>query len=135
VPNYVSANRAEKAANAPEPPQAPVQVGAEVARMLDGRWVGRPDIHTIDYDIEIEFTDNGNGTVNGRLIGTTLRNGAINRPLRNFQVTPEQRMTFTFPNADPWSYNGQIDGAAQTISGTTNSAQGGVPLNFSKAPN
>ena len=135
VQNYVSANRAEKAANAPEPPQAPVQVGAEVARMLDGRWVGRPDIHTIDYEIEIEFTDNGNGTVNGRLIGTTLRNGAINRPLRNFQITPEQRMTFTFPNADPWSFNGQIDVAAQTINGTTNSAQGGAPLNFSKAPN
>jgi hypothetical protein len=135
VQNYVSANRAERAANTPEPAQAPVQVGADVARALAGRWVGRPDVHTIDYDIEISFTNNGNGTVNGQLIGTTLRNGRINRPLRGLAITPEGQVSFTFPNSDPWRYAGQINVADQTITGNTNSAQGGVGLNFSKAPN
>ena len=135
VPNYVSANRAERAANTPEPAQAPVQVGNDVARMLAGRWVGRPDVHTIDYDIEIEFTNNGNGTVNGKLIGTTLRNGRIDRPLRGLAITPEGAISFTFPNSDPWRYAGQINVADQAITGDTSSAQGGVRLNFSKAQN
>jgi hypothetical protein len=138
VPNYVSANRAERANPTAEPEQAPQQVGADLARMLDGRWIGRPDVHTIDYDIEIEFTDNGNGTVNAELIGTTLRNGAINKPLRAPMVgpiiTPEGAINFTFPNSDPWRYAGQINAADQTITGNTSSAQGGVPLNFAKAP-
>jgi hypothetical protein len=135
VPNYVSSNRAERAANAPEPPQAPVQVGADVARGLAGNWVGRPDVHTIDYDIEIAFTNNGDGTVNGRLIGTTLRNGRIDRPLRGLTISPEGAMSFTFPNPDPWRFAGQINVAEQTITGNTNSAQGGVALNFSKVAN
>jgi hypothetical protein len=132
VPNYVSANRAERANPPAEPAQAPQQVGADVARMLAGRWVGRPDVHTIDYDIEIEFTNNGNGTVNAKLIGTTLRNGRIDKPLRGFTINAEQAISFTFPNPDPWRYAGQINVAEQTITGNTSSAQGGVPLNFSK---
>jgi hypothetical protein len=127
VPNYVSANRAERANPTPEPVQDPVQVGEAMAAMLDGRWVGRPRIATIDLDIEIEFTDNGDGTVNGRLIGTNL--GQINKPLRDFRVDG-QRMSFTFPNADPWRFGGEIDMQAQAISGATSSAQGGVPVTF-----
>ena len=46
---------------------------ADVANALAGRWVGRPRIVTIDYDIELEFTRNADGTVQGKLIGTTLR--------------------------------------------------------------
>ena len=129
VPNYVSANRAERANPPVEPEQAPQQVGAEVARMLAGRWIGRPDVHVVDYDITIEFTDNGDGTVNGYLIGTTLTDELINKPLRNFTVQ-DGRMTFTFPNADPWSFNGAIDTANRELSGFTRSAQGGVELTF-----
>ncbi|HUF72782.1 MAG TPA: hypothetical protein VMR74_07790 [Gammaproteobacteria bacterium] len=132
VPNYVSANRAERANPAPEPPQEPQQVGEEVAEMLDGRWIGQPDVHTIDYQIEVEFTDNGDGTVNGRLIGTTLAEGNIDRPLRNFQIA-DGNMTFTFPNADPWSYSGSISLEDEAINGFSSSAQGGVELNFRPA--
>jgi hypothetical protein len=127
VQNYVSANRAERANPTPEPPQDPVRVGPEMARMLDGKWTGRPRIATIDVDIELEFTDNGDGTVNGRLIGTNL--GAINKPLRDFQIDGEQ-MNFTFPNVDPWRFSGQINADEGTISGATSSAQGGVPVTF-----
>jgi hypothetical protein len=132
VQNYVSANRAERANPTPEPEQMPVQVGDVTAAMLDGRWVGQPDIHTIDYEIEIEFTDNGDGTINGRLIGTTLRDGLIDKPLRNFRFTNGQ-LAFTFPNADPWSYTGTPSVEDRAITGYTSSAQGGVELNFRRA--
>jgi hypothetical protein len=129
VPNYVSANRAERANATPEPPQAAVQVGEETAEVLDGRWVGQPDVHTIDYQIEIEFTDNGDGTVNGRLIGTTLADGGIDRPLRGLTYE-DGSMRFTFPNADPWSFTGSISLEDRSLSGYTSSAQGGVELVF-----
>jgi len=129
VQNYVSANRAERANPTPEPPQEPQQVGERMAAMLDGRWVGRPDVHTIDYDIEIEFTDNGDGTVNGRLIGTTLADGLIDKPLRGLTIN-DGGMRFTFPNADPWSFTGTVNLQDNTITGFTSSAQGGVELNF-----
>jgi hypothetical protein len=129
----VSANRAERANPTPEPPQEPAQVGQAMAAMLDGRWIGQPDVHTIDYTIELEFTDNGDGTVNGRLIGTTLRdNERIDKPLRNFQID-DGRMSFTFPNADPWSYSGTVNLGDEAITGFTRSAQGGVELNFRPA--
>jgi hypothetical protein len=129
VQNYVSANRAERANPTPEPVQAPVQVGDQVAAMLAGRWVGQPDVHVMDYDIEIEFSDNGDGTVNGRLIGTTLPDGRIDQPLRDFRVD-DGAISFTFPNADPWSYSGTISVEDRSITGFTRSAQGGVELNF-----
>src|SRR5690606_34474823 len=59
VRNYVETSRYERANPPPVPPQEPVEVSPEVAEALDGAWVGRPDIVTIDLDIEIEFTDNG----------------------------------------------------------------------------
>ena len=72
VRNYTNTSRHERANPTPEPPQPPVQVAAGVADALAGRWVGRPRIHTIDVDIELEFTKNADGTVNGKLIGTNL---------------------------------------------------------------
>jgi hypothetical protein len=127
VPNYVETDRYRRANPTPEPPQPPVEVAAEIADLLDGRWVGRPRIATIDVDIELEFTKNADGTVNGRLIGTNL--GAIDKPFRNFRIDGRQ-MSFTLPNVDPWSFNGQIteDG---TITGAVGSAQGGAPVTFS----
>lgn len=132
VPNYVSANRAARANPVPEPPQEPQQVGNAMAALLDGRWVGQPDVHTIDYEIELEFTDNGDGTVNGKLVGTTLKDGYIDLPLRNLSIA-DGAMRFTFPNADPWSYTGNVNLREGTITGFTSSAQGGVELNFRPA--
>lgn len=129
VQNYVSANRAERANPPVEPEQEPQQVGADVARMLDGRWIGQPDVHVLDYEIEIEFTDNGDGTVNGRLVGSTLPDGVSDKPLRGLTIE-DGNIRFTFPNADPWSYNGSISLEDRSISGFTRSAQGGVELNF-----
>src|SRR4029450_9194788 len=56
-----------------EPPQKPVQVAADVANALAGRWTGRPRVPTVDYDIFIEFSKNSDGTVQGKLIGTKLK--------------------------------------------------------------
>src|SRR5690606_23611149 len=67
---FTETNRYERANPTPEPPQEPVRVAADVADALAGRWVGRPYIATIDLDIELEFTRNADGTINGRLVGT-----------------------------------------------------------------
>jgi len=132
VRNYTETSRYERANPTPEPPQEPVQVGPELAKKLAGRWVGRPPIVTIDVDVEIEFTDNGDGTVNAKLIGTNL--GEINKPLREFRYGRDERlgrdvMSFTFPNVDPWRFQGEIT-ADGTISGVVNSSQGGLPITF-----
>jgi hypothetical protein len=135
VQNYVSANRAERANPMPEPPQAPQQVGDAWAALLNGRWVGQPDVHVVDYDIEIEFTDNGDGTINGKLIGITLGEGQTHhKPLRDLRIDGNSgRISFTFPNADPWSFQGTFDPDKREIAGFTRSAQGGVALSFEPA--
>jgi hypothetical protein len=129
VPNYVETNRYERANPTAEPAQAPVEVAPSVATALAGRWVGRPQIATIDLDIEVEFTRNADGTVNGRLIGTTL--GAIDKPLRNFQIDGQQ-VSFTFPNVDPWSVSGELSDTG-TIDGVVFSIQGGMPVTVNRS--
>jgi len=130
VRNYTTTSRHERANPTPEPPQPPVQVGPGVADSLAGRWVGRPRIATIDVDIELEFTKNADGTVNGKLIGTNL--GRIDRTLRGFTVA-DNTVYFTLPNVDPWRFSGELgDG---TITGVVASAQGGVPVTFRKQQN
>jgi hypothetical protein len=99
--------------------------------MLDGRWVGQPDIGTIEYDIVIEFTDNGDGTVNGKLLGTTLASGEIDKYLRDLRLG-DGSAGWTFPNVDGWRFTGQINEAGE-IEGSTSSAQGSVPLVFRKS--
>ena len=126
VPNYVETNRYERANPTPEPEQEPVEVAASVAEALAGRWVGRPRIATIDLDIEIEFTRNRDGTINGRLIGTTL--GEIDKPLRNFEVDGRQ-VSFTFPNVDPWNVSAELTDD-RTLDGIVFSIQGGMPVTF-----
>jgi len=123
---YTETSRHERANPTPEPEQAPVAASPDVASTLDGRWVGRPRIVTIDVDIELEFTDNGNGTVNAKLIGTNL--GEINKPLRDFNID-DRVLSFTLPNIDPWRFQGELkeDG---TITGVVASAQGGLPVTF-----
>src|SRR6185312_15529741 len=84
VPNYTTTSRHERAN--PEKEEAkPIQVPPDIANALAGKWVGRPVIKTIDYDIELEFVKNADGTVLGKLIGTTLpKERPINQPLRSF---------------------------------------------------
>jgi hypothetical protein len=130
VRNYVTTSRHERANPTPEPPQPPVRVEPRVADALAGRWVGRPRIATIDVDIELEFTKNADGTINGKLIGTNL--GRIDLPLRQFTVA-DNVVYFTLPNVDPWRFSGDLgDG---TITGVVASAQGGVPVTFRKQTN
>jgi hypothetical protein len=106
-------------------------VTADIASALAGRWVGRPRIATIDYDIELEFVRNADGTIVGRLIGTTLpMERPINQPLRNF-VMKERRINFEFPNTQSWNFAGEL-AADGTITGVTASAQGGIPISFKK---
>jgi hypothetical protein len=133
VPNYTNTSRHERANPEPEP-EVPVQVPAGMADQLVGRWVGSPEIKTIDYDIIVEFTKKDDGTVVGKLVETTLpdpREVPINKPLRGFSVK-ERRLTWTFPNTQTWGFNGELSADGRTISGVTNSAQGGVRLDFRK---
>ena len=155
VPNYTNTSRHERAnppkepvvpalelltappggrgaAAGPPPTPQPFKPSADVVKNLTGRWVGRPQIKTIEYDIEIEFTANPDGTVVGRLIRTTLpQEQPINLAFRNFRMNANGQMAWTFPNTQEWSFTGQLapDGS---ITGVTNSAQGGIALTFRK---
>jgi hypothetical protein len=138
TPNYVTPSRHERPTPVQEPAvpasdakNQPVKIAADLAQSLSGRWVGRPQIKTIDYDIEVEFTPSPDGTIVGRLIGTTLpKEQPVNRPFRNFRMNGRQ-MNWTFPNTQEWSFAGEL-AADGTITGVTSSAQGGVPLTFRK---
>jgi len=148
VPNYTNTSRHERAnpvqeaalpATEPQPPAPPgaqppppkpAKISAEMAKQLGGRWVGRPQLKTIDYDIEIEFTPNADGTVIGRLIRTTLpQEKPINQPFRGFRINGRQ-MNWTFPNTQEWTFAGALSDDGTAIAGNTNSAQGGIPLTF-----
>jgi hypothetical protein len=124
----VTTNRYERAHPKPEPPQPPVKVSADIADVLAGRWIGTPRIPTIDVNIELEFTKNQDGTVNGKLIGTNL--GKIDKPLRNLKVNDRQ-VDFTFPNVDPWSVSGKLTDNG-TIDGIVYSIQGGTTVTFKR---
>jgi hypothetical protein len=156
VPNYTNTSRHERAnppnepvvaalelvargggpgrgAAAPPAPPQPFKATPEIAKALTGRWVGRPQIKTIDYDIEIEFTSNADGTIVGKLIRTTLpQERPINLGFRNFQMNAARQMQWTFPNTQEWTFAGQLSEDGTSIVGNTNSAQGGIPLTFRK---
>ncbi|HXI29677.1 MAG TPA: hypothetical protein VNG89_14660 [Vicinamibacterales bacterium] len=131
VPNYVTTSRFERTNPKPEP-AAPIQAEPAIAGALAGRWVGRPRIATIDYDIELQFTRNADGTVVGTLIGTTLpKEEKIDKPLKRFTVK-DRRLNWEFPNTQAWNYAGELSADGTTISGVTSSIQGGIPLDFKK---
>ncbi len=127
IPNYVSTNRYERAHPANEEAK-PIEVTPSVADALAGKWVGRPRIVTVDDDIELQFTKNKDGTVVGKLIGTSF--GKIDKPLRDFKVM-DRELRFQLPNTNPWSFAGKLadDG---TIVGIVSSAQGGLPITFKR---
>jgi len=113
VPNYVTTSRFERA-NPKLEPATPVKVEAAIADALNGRWVGRPRIATIDYDIELEFTKSGDGAVVGKLIGTTLpKEEKIDRPLRRFTVK-DRTLNWEFPNTQAWNFRGELSAATDT---------------------
>jgi hypothetical protein len=125
VPNYVDTNRYEREHPAPIPEER-VEVSREVADALEGRWVGRPRIVTLDLDIELEFIKTSDSTIVGKLIGTTL--GEIDQPLRRVRI--EQRvLQFEMPNWQPWSFAGELT-AEGALVGVLSSEQGGVPVTF-----
>ena len=71
----------------------------------------------------------------GKLIGTDLKTfrgkvkPTINKPLRDFTMK-ERRMDFEFPNTQPWTFAGELSADGTSITGTVNSAQGGMPITF-----
>ena len=118
---------------APTATVKPFAPSADIAKALAGRWVGRPQLKTIDYDIEIEFTANPDGSVVGRLIRTTLpQERPINLSFRNFRLNNTRQLSWTFPNTQEWTFTGQLSADGSAIAGNTNSAQGGIPLTFRK---
>jgi hypothetical protein len=131
VPNYVTTSRFERA-NPQKDTAAPIQVDADVARALSGRWVGRPRIATIDYDIELEFTRSADSAILGKLIGTTLpKESKIDKALARFTVK-DRRITWEFPNTQTWNFAGELSADGTTIAGVISSIQGGVPVEFRK---
>ena len=99
--------------------------------------MGRPRLATIDYDIFLEFTRNADGTVQGTLIGTNLKTfrgkvaPTIDKALRDFTMK-DRRMNFEFPNTQPWTFAGELSADGTSLTGTVNSAQGGIRLSFKK---
>ena len=107
-----------------------------MANQLAGRWVGRPQIKTIEYDIEIEFVKTGD-SVMGKLVQTTLPDPRepkpIDKPFRNFKIdTGMRRLNWTFPNTQEWGFAGELSADGREITGVTSSAQGGARITFRK---
>src|SRR5438094_10141492 len=106
----------------------PIQVEADIANALAGRWVGRPRIATIDYDIELEFTRTADGALVGKLIGTTLpKEVKIDKPLRRFTIK-DRRMNWEFPNTQSWNFAWELSADGTTITGVTSSIKGVIQL-------
>lgn len=125
VPNYVQTNRYEREHPTPIAEER-VTVPREIAALLEGRWVGRPRIVTLDLDIELEFVRSSDDALVGRLIGTTL--GEVGQPLREVSMQ-DRLLRFELPNWQPWSFAGELTDAG-TIAGVLSSEQGGVPVTF-----
>jgi hypothetical protein len=137
VPFYSETNRHERANPPVEPPARTAQVTPDIAKALAGRWTGTPDVHTVDYNIFLEFAENADGTVQGRLIGTDLKTfrgrvaPAINKALRDFRMDG-RRLNFELPNTQPWTFAGELSVDGSAITGVLSSSQGGVRVIFRK---
>jgi hypothetical protein len=125
VRNYIETNRHERA-NPAAAPEEPVRVSPDVADALEGTWIGRPRIVTLDHDIELEFVKRSETSIVGRLVGTSL--GNIEEPLRSVGIEG-RTLRFELPNWQPWAFAGALtdDGA---ITGVISSEQGGLPVTF-----
>jgi hypothetical protein len=125
VPNYVAANRAERA-NPTAISEEPVDLPPEVADTLQGRWIGQPRIVSLDYEIELEFTQQSDNALSGKLIGTTV--GEIDLPLQDLSFV-DGVLRFEMPNWQPWAFAGVLTDAG-TLTGAVTSSQGGLPVTF-----
>jgi hypothetical protein len=111
----------------------PIQVSADIANALAGKWVGRPAIKTIEYDIELEFVKNADGSVLGKLDwhhapeGTADQSAAAQ--LRDEGSPDQLRVPRT---TQSWNFAGELSATASTITGVTASAQGGAGAEFPK---
>jgi hypothetical protein len=126
VPYYSETNRYERE-NPKDFPEIPLEVSPELARQLEGRWVGSPDIYVFDLEIELEFQRQGDGTVVGHLIGSVL--GDINRPLQGARIA-DRRLNFTLPNWQTWNFGGDV--TEDGIVGFVSSSQGSFPVTFTR---
>jgi hypothetical protein len=92
VQGYSTTNKFEREHAPAEPEVQTAQVPASLADKLVGRWVGKPQVPTLDYNIEIEFVKTADGGIQGKLIGTDLKtfrgkvNPTINKFLRDFRI-------------------------------------------------
>ena len=86
---------------------------------------------------DLQRIRNADGTVQGTLIGTNLKTfrgkvtPAIGKPLREFTMK-DRRMNFELPNTQPWTFAGELSADGRSLTGTLNSAQGGMPVTFRK---
>jgi hypothetical protein len=137
VQNYSLTNMHELRNPPAEPTVVPAQASADVANALAGKWTGRPGVPTVDYDIYLEFTRNADGTVQGKLIGTNLKTfrgkvkPTIDKTLRGLTIK-DRRLNFELPNTQPWTFVGDLSADGSALSGSLNSAQGGMPVTFRK---
>jgi len=138
IQNYSSTNKYEREHPKPEPPAKRVMVTPDVADALSGHWIGKPRVATVDYNVELEFTKNPDGTVQGKLIGTDLKtfrgrvNPKIDKPLRDLDIK-DRTVRFELPNTQPWTFAGALSADGTSLQGFFNSAQGGVPITFKHA--
>jgi hypothetical protein len=154
IQGYSKTNKYEREHPPEEPAPVTAKVPADLAGQLVGHWVGKPEIPTIDYNIEIEFIKTADGGIQGKLIGTDLKtfrgkvNPKIDKYLRTFRIGPppagrggapappaagsDRQISFEFPNTQPWTFAGAIAADGSSISGVTSSAQGGTKLTFKK---
>jgi hypothetical protein len=134
IQNYSQTNMHEIANPPVEPPVQTARLTPEATKALVGRWTGKPDVDTVDYNVFLEFTSNPDGTVQGKLIGTDLKTfrgkvkPTINKALRALRLTGTRTLNWEFPNTQPWTFAGDLSADGTTITGVTNSAQGGVAL-------
>jgi hypothetical protein len=128
VGNYVATSRYEREHPTTERP-SPVKGLSDVVNALNGRWIGRPRIVTVDLDIELEFKANADGTIQGKLIGTSL--GTIDKALRDFTLDG-RRLNFELPNTQPWTVDAEISPDGSTIVAVLNNIQGNLPVTFKR---
>ena len=154
VPNYSTTSRHERANPEPSPELPAVMVDAknqptkepvpaDIAKALVGRWVGRPELKTMDYDIVIEFT----ATAGRRSRRETGRDHAARSARSADQQVAlhhgsrrlgeglhDQRppADLHVPEHPAVEFRGRALGRRHRIEGVTNSAQGGLRITFRK---
>src|SRR4029077_591284 len=63
IQNYSQTNKHERENPPVEPPVRTAKLSPETTNLLAGRWTGKPEVDTVDYNVFLEFTKNADGTV------------------------------------------------------------------------